>query len=98
MGKNDWSFHNPGHWEAPEDTTVSAGGKLPFHVEKLELPPLCRRSCVIVLPLLFQPQLQLQFQLQLLSQLQLLLPPQLLLLLPLLLTVAARTQRRATSG
>ena len=100
MGKNDWSFHNPGHWEAPEDTTVSAGGKLHSRVEKLELPPLCCRSCVIVLVLvlvlllLFQLQLQLLFQLQLQPQL----PSQLLLLLPLLLTVAARTQRRATSG
>ena len=104
MGKNDWSFHNPGHWEAPEDTTVSAGGKLPFHVEKLELPPLCRRSCVLVLLLVLVLVLvllllllfQLQLQLQLPPQPQL--PPQLLLLLPLLLTVAARTQRRATSG
>ena len=49
MGKNDWSFHNPGHWEAPEDTTVSAGGKFDSTWRKLELPlpPLscsCSRS------------------------------------------------------
>jgi hypothetical protein len=25
MGKNDWAYQDPGHWEAPGDTSVSAG-------------------------------------------------------------------------
>jgi hypothetical protein len=39
MGRCDWSYANKGHWEAPEDTTVSAGAPSWFHAEGVTTRP-----------------------------------------------------------
>ena len=39
MGKNDWSYNNPGHWEAPGDTSVSAGTPRWFKLDHVTTRP-----------------------------------------------------------
>ena len=39
MGKNDWHYSNPGHWEAPEDTTISAGAPRYFRLQAVTTRP-----------------------------------------------------------
>ena len=39
MGKNDWHYSNPGHWEAPEDTTISAGAPRHFRLQAVTTRP-----------------------------------------------------------
>ena len=39
MGKNDWCYANPGHWEAPEDTTISAGAPRYFRLQAVTTRP-----------------------------------------------------------
>jgi hypothetical protein len=39
MGKNDWHYVDPGRWEAPEDTSVSAGTPGWFHLRGVTTRP-----------------------------------------------------------
>jgi hypothetical protein len=39
MGKNDWCYSNPGHWEAPDDTTISAGAPRYFRLQAVTTRP-----------------------------------------------------------
>lgn len=39
MGKNDWHYSNPGRWEAPEDTTISAGAPRYFRLQAVTTRP-----------------------------------------------------------